>query len=149
MWPGGKPEACPHCGVVGKANRLAVQKSKPSKKHPQGRPVYGLWKCYSCRKQFTVRRGTVFEASHLELHQWFQAAYLLCSSKKDCSSNQLARTLGCTVKSAWFASHRIREAMRAGDLAVPFGSAGGAVEADEAFWVARKVFRRSKPIIAR
>ncbi len=133
LWPQGTPDNCPHCGVIGKANRLADQKSKPSKKHPNGKPVYGLWKCYACRKQFTVRKGTVFEASHLQLHQWFQAAFLLCSSKKGCSSNQLARTLGCTVKTAWFASHRIREAMRAGDLAVPFGSTGGAVEVDETF----------------
>jgi transposase-like protein len=112
MWPGGKPSNCPHCGVVGKANRLAVQRSKPSKKNPEGKPVYGLWKCYACRKQFTVRKGTVFEESRLELHQWFQAAFLMCSSKKGVSANQLHRTLGCTLKTAWFVGHRLREAMR-------------------------------------
>lgn len=133
LWPNGAPEACPHCGVVGKAKRLADQTSKPSKKHPQGKPVYGLWKCYGCRQQFTVRKGTVFEESRLELHLWFQAVYLICSSKKGISSNQLARTLRITVKSAWFLSHRIREAMREGALAVPFGSTGGAVEVDETF----------------
>jgi len=69
----------------------------------------------------------------LKLHQWFQATFLLCASKKGISSNQLARTLGCTVNTAWFASHRIREAMRAGDLAIPFGTGGGAVESDETF----------------
>ena len=116
VWPIGRPEHCPHCGVAGKANRLADQISKPSRKHPNGKPVYGLWKCYACRKQFTVRKGTVFEASHLPLHRWFQAIFLLCSSEKSCSGNQLARTLGCTVITAWFASHRIREAVRA----VPF-----------------------------
>lgn len=133
MWPGGKPESCPHCGVIGKIGKLAVQRSKPSKKNPEGKPVYGLWKCYACRKQFTVRKGTIFEESHLELHLWFQAAYLMCSSKKGVSANQLHRTLGCTLKTAWFAGHRLREAMREGGLAVPFGSNGGAVEADETF----------------
>src|SRR5712672_1932532 len=88
MWPGGKPDRCPHCKAADRMNRLAPQKTKPSKKHPEGKPVYGLWKCYACRKQFTVRKGTVFEESRLELHQWFQAAYLMCSSKKGVSSNQ-------------------------------------------------------------
>lgn len=132
MWPQGKPEHCPHCGVVGKANRLAVQRSKPSKRNPNGKPVYGLWKCYACRKQFTVRKGTIFEESRLELHLWFQAAFLMCSSKKGVSANQLHRTLGCTLKTAWFVAHRLREAMAEGLLS-PFGKTGGAVEADEAY----------------
>lgn len=142
MWPEGKPEHCPHCGVVGKANRLATQRSKPSKKHPEGKPVHGLWKCYACRKQFTVRKGTIFEDSHLELHLWFQAAFLMCSSKKGVSANQLHRTLGCTLKTAWFVAHRLREAMAEGNLN-PFGSGGGAVEADEAYIGRRR--RKGEP----
>jgi transposase-like protein len=122
VWPNGP--TCPHCGATDRLNRLPVQRTKASKKHPQGKPVYGLWKCYHCRGQFTVRKNTVFEASHLELHKWFQAAFLMCSSKKGVSSNQLHRTLGCTLKTAWFVSHRIREAMREGELAVPFGAGG-------------------------
>ncbi len=137
MWPSGKPEHCPHCGVVGKANRLAVQTSKPSKRNPEGKPVYGLWKCYACRKQFTVRKGTIFEESRLELHLWFQAAFLMCSSKKGVSANQLHRTLGCTLKTAWFVAHRLREAMAEGNLN-PFGSGGGAVESDETFLTRRR-----------
>ena len=125
LWPNGP--TCPHCGATDRINRLEGVKDK------KGNVRLGLWKCYHCRGQFTVRKGTVFEASHLKLHQWFQAAYLLCASKKGISSNQLARTLGTTVKTAWFASHRIREAMRQGELDVPFGSGGGAVEADETF----------------
>src|SRR5690242_19579157 len=135
MWPGGKPPACPHCGVMDRMNRLGVQRSKPSKKNPEGKPVHGLWKCYACRKQFTVRKGTVFEESRLELHLWFQAAHLMASSKKGVSANQLHRTLGITLKSAWFLAHRLREAMREGALAVPFGNSGGAVEADETYIV--------------
>ena len=132
MWPAGKPENCPHCGVIGKSNRLADQTSKPSKRNPNGKPVLGLWKCYACRKQFTVRKGTVFEESRLPLNLWFQAAYLMCASKKGVSANQLHRTLGCTLKTAWFVAHRLREAMAEG-LLNPFGSGGTAVEADETY----------------
>jgi transposase-like protein len=89
----------------------------------------GVYKCYVCRKQFTVKVGTVFEASNLPLHKWLQAVYLMCSSKKGISSNQLGRTLGIQVRSAWFLSHRIREAMRSGSLA----PMAGIVEADETF----------------
>ena len=71
--------------------------SKRSKKHPEGLVRHGLWKFYHCRGQFTVRKGTVFESRHLKLHQWFQATYLLCFSKKGCSINQIARTLGITA----------------------------------------------------
>jgi hypothetical protein len=76
--------------------------------------------------------GTIFEASHVPLHIWLQAMYLVAGSKKGISSNQLHRTLGVTLKTAWFMSHRIREAMRSGDLS-PFGSDGGAVEVDETY----------------
>ena len=142
VWPDGKPN-CPHCGAVDRINRLAPQRTKPSKKHPQGKPVYGLWKCYHCKGQFTARKNTVFESSHLELRQWLQAAFLLCSSKKGVSSNQLARTLGITVKSAWFASHRLREAMRTGGLA-PMGGADKIVESDETYIGRREGVPKSK-----
>jgi transposase-like protein len=137
MWAGGKPPHCPLCGVEGKANKLAVQTSKASKRNPEGKPVYGLWKCYACRGKFTVRKGTIFEESRLELHLWLQAAFLMCSSKKGVSANQLHRTLGVTLKTAWFLAHRLREAMSEGALD-PFGLAGGAVEADEAFLSRRR-----------
>jgi transposase-like protein len=75
----------------------------------------------------------VFEASHIPLHKWLLAAYLLCSSKKGMSSHQLHRTLEVTYKSAWFMTHRIREAMRTGTFAVPVGGTGKIVEADETY----------------
>ena len=90
----------------------------------------GLYKCYQCRKQFTVKVGTVFEDSHVPMNLWLQAMYLLCSSKKGISSNQLSRTLGVTLKTAWFMSHRIREAMRVVGVE-PMGGAGEIVEIDE------------------
>ncbi len=92
----------------------------------------GAYKCYQCRKPFTVKIGTIFEASHVPMNVWLQAMYLIAGSKKGISSNQLHRILGVTLKTAWFMSHRIREAMRSGDL-TPFGSGGGMVEADETF----------------
>ena len=118
--------SCPHCGATGKAAALTGVKDK------RGRTRIGLKKCYACRKQFTVRVGTVFESSHVPLHMWFQAAFLLCSSKKGISSNQLHRTLGVTLKTAWSMSHRLREAMRVLEME-PMGGAGRAVEADETF----------------
>jgi transposase-like protein len=130
LWPDGP--VCPHCGVVDRAYRLEGVRSKPSKKNPEGVERHGLWKCRECRKQFTVRKGTIFEESHIALYLWLQAIHLMVSSKKGISSHQLHRVLGITYKSAWFLSHRIRECMRSGDLA-PMGGNGGAVEVDETF----------------
>jgi hypothetical protein len=92
----------------------------------------GLYKCYQCRKQFTVKVGTIFEDSHVPMNLWLQAIFLLCSSKKGISSNQLHRTLGATLRTAWFMSHRIREAMRSGGLE-SMGGDGGIVEIDETY----------------
>lgn len=130
LWADGP--VCPHCGVVNSAYRLEGVRTKPSKKNPEGKERHGLWKCRECRMQFTVRKGTIFEESHLPLHLWLQAIHLMVSSKKGISSHQLHRVLGITYKSAWFLTHRIRECMRSGELA-PMGSNGGTVEVDETF----------------
>jgi hypothetical protein len=92
----------------------------------------GVRQCNECRKPFTVKVGTIFESSHVPLRFWLQAIHLLCSSKKGISSNQLHRILGVTLKTAWFMSHRIREAMRPTAFE-PMGGAGKTVEADETF----------------
>ena len=130
LWPQGP--VCPHCGNIERIYVLAGVRSKASVKHPEGIERHGLKKCGACRKQFTVRIGTIFEESHIALHLWLQAIHLMCSSKKGISSNQLHRTLGITLKSAWFLSHRIREAMRT-EGNVNFGAGGGVVEIDETF----------------
>ncbi len=130
LWPQGP--VCSNCGNSERIYVLAGVRSKASKKHPEGIERHGLKKCGVCRKQFTVRVGTIFEDSHIALHLWLQAIHLMCSSKKGISSNQLHRVLGITLKSAWFMSHRIREAMR-NDGSVNFGSGGGVVEIDETF----------------
>ena len=125
---------CPHCGVTdGRVYDLSGVRTKPSAKHPEGKVRHGLKKCGECRKQFTVKVGTVFEHARLPLTKMLQAVHLMVSSKKGISAHQLHRVLEITYKSAWFLSHRIREAMRSGDLAQPFGSNGGAVEVDETY----------------
>jgi len=130
LWPEGP--VCPKCGSAGEHYVLNGVRSKPSKKNPKGVERFGLKKCVDCNKQFTVRIGTIFESSHVKLHIWLQAIYLMATSKKGISSNQLHRTLGITLKTAWFLSHRIREAMRSGELDL-MGGEGQAVEVDETF----------------
>jgi transposase-like protein len=120
-WPNGP--VCPHC---------AHQGGWPIK---GGRP--GLYKCasYHCRKQFSVTVGTVFERSKIPLSKWLLAAHLLCCSKKGISSHQLHRMLGVTYKTAWFLSHRIREAMKDGGAGMLGGpGTSGIVEADETYF---------------
>lgn len=122
LWPDGP--TCPHCKGT---ERITKLKGKSTR--------IGTCKCNSCRKPFTVKVGTIFEDSHIPMRLWLQGIALLCASKKGISSNQLHRMLGITLKSAWFMSHRIREAMRAGSLSPPLGGSGssGVVEADETF----------------
>jgi transposase-like protein len=126
LW--GKGVICPNCGTVDRAGRLEGVKGK------NGKARLGLWKCYEagCWKQFTVRVGTVFESAHIPLHKCLQAVHLMTSSKKGISSHQLHRILEIQYKSAWFLTHRIREAMRDGKLA-PMGGSGKVVEADETY----------------
>jgi transposase-like protein len=120
VWPEGP--ICPHCGGV---DRISPMKGKSTS--------IGTYKCYQCRKPFTVKVGTVFEASHVPMRLWLQAMFLLCSSKKGISSNQLHRTLGVSLKTAWFVSHRVREAMRVVGVG-PMGGSGAIIEADETFY---------------
>ena len=133
IWADGK--ACPHCGGI---DRITKVKANPAK-----RIRLGLWSCGDCKKQFTVKVGTVFEHARLPLNKALQATYLMTSSKKGISAHQLHRVLEVTYKTAWFLAHRIREAMRSGDLA-PFGFDGGAVEVDETYIGKREGFGNPK-----
>jgi transposase-like protein len=118
LWPDGP--VCPHCGCT--KEHVGALKGKTTR--------LGLYKCYGCKKPFTVRMGTIFESSHLALHLWLQAIYLMCSSKKGISTRQLQRTFDCSMKTAWHLTHRIREAMKDGGLE-PLGGVSRIVEADE------------------
>jgi transposase-like protein len=117
----GPDRVCPHCGTVNES----FSTKKP-----------GVYRCRvkECRKDFSVTTKSVMESSHIKLNVWLQAFYLMASSKKGVSSHQLHRALGVTYKTAWFLSHRIREAMRSGGLVPPMGSNGGIVEVDETFY---------------
>lgn len=123
IWADGR--SCPHCGVVDRSGELKGKSTR-----------IGVYKCYECRKPFTVKVGTIFESSHIKLHIWLQAIFLISSSKKGVSANQLHRVLGITLKSAWFLSHRIREAMRDGSMSPMGGS--GIIEADETYYGNKK-----------
>jgi transposase-like protein len=121
LWPHGP--TCPHCGNCD-SDRIGRLQGKSSR--------IGLRKCYACRGTFTVRMGTIFEDSHLALHLWLQVIHLMCASKKGLSTRQIQRMLQCSMKTAWFLSHRIREAMKDGMLG-PLGGEGQTVEVDETF----------------
>lgn len=121
LWPTG-PE-CPRCHETKRVGKLQGRSTRP-----------GVYKCYVCRKPFRVTVDTIFEDSNIKLHVWLQAIFLMCSSKKGCSANQLHRTLGIHIRSAWFLGHRIREAMRTGSLK----PMTGVVEVDETFILNRK-----------
>lgn len=124
LWPHGP--VCPKCGEIGRAGKLQGTSTR-----------IGTWKCYGCRKPFTVKVGTIFEDSHIKLHIWLQGIHLVAASKKGISANQLHRILGISLKSAWFMGHRIREAMRDGSPDM-LGGGGGIVEADETFMSPKK-----------
>lgn len=119
LWPNGP--VCHHCGNADE-KRMRRMQGKTTRK--------GLIKCYECGKPFTVRMGTIFESSHLALHLWLQVIHLMCASKKGISTRQIQRMLSCSMKTAWFLTHRIREAMRSGDLS-PLGGNGVTIEIDE------------------
>jgi transposase-like protein len=121
LWPDGP--ICPHCGVLNGSTKVHGATARP-----------GLYMCNDCRSQFTVTVGTLMERSKIPLTKWLYATYLLMSSKKGMSTQQLHRTLGVSLKSTWFLMHRIREALREGGS--PFTQLGGKdkkVEIDETF----------------
>lgn len=117
-WPDGP--VCPHCGAMDRMSKLEGKSHRP-----------GLYDCGHCRDQFTVTVGTVFERSKITLDKWLFAATLMASSKKGVSSKQIERMLGVTYKTAWFMTHRLREAMKQeGGM---FSTGGATIEADETY----------------
>lgn len=119
LWPNGP--VCPRCKGTERITRVNGKTARA-----------GLRRCGPCKRQFTVTVGTIFESSHLPMHKWLQAIYLMASSKKGISSHQMMRTLDVQYKTAWFVTHRIREAMRTGTFQ-PLGGSGKIVESDETF----------------
>lgn len=110
LWPTGV--CCPTCATQ---DRITVRKN-------------GYYRCGLCKHDFTVRTGTIFERSHVPLHKWLYAMYLLVTSRKGISSLQLSKEIGITQKSAWFVLQRLREAC-GNDI----DKLGGLVEVDETY----------------
>jgi transposase-like protein len=119
LWVNGR--VCPKCGVIDRSGPLKGKSTR-----------IGVYKCYACRKPFTVKVGTIFESSHVPLHIWLQAMHLMCSSKKGFSANQFARILGVDLKTGWFIGHRIRLAMDESGSGL-LGGEGKTLEVDETF----------------
>ncbi len=115
-WPGGNV-TCPRCG---QAKNSFVRTRR-------------IWFCYVCKKQFTVKVGTIMEDSPIGLDKWMTAFWMLANCKNGISSYELAKTLGIRQNSAWFMLHRIREAMKSSPDFQFGGNEGGPVEADETF----------------
>jgi transposase-like protein len=116
-WPDGVE--CPECLTVGGHYYLKAQKR---------------WKCHECRRQFSVKLGTIFEESPIPLTKWLPAMWLISNCRNGVSSWELHRALGVTQKSAWFMLHRLRLGMQAPNLGTKLGGQnGGEVEADETF----------------
>ena len=111
-WAGGV--ACPHCGS--KENHYFIKTRR-------------IWRCKSCGKDFSVKKGTIFEDSALGLDKWLVAIWLIANAKNGISSHELSRALGVTQKSCWHMLHRIRLAMQTGT----FKKLSGDVEVDETY----------------
>jgi transposase-like protein len=111
LWPHGP--VCPECGSL---DRITARKG-------------GYYRCNPCKLDFTIRTGTIFERSHVPLHKWLYAMYLVVTARKGISSMQLAKEIGVTQKTAWFMLHRIRLAMQDENG----GKLSGEVEVDETF----------------
>ena len=141
LWPNGA--ICPHC----KHDEVYKLTPKAGSKSPARK---GLYKCSACRKQFTVTVGTIFEDSHLPISKWLMAIFIICSSKKSISANQLSRMLNITYKAAWFMAHRLRFAV---SPEMPLQKLlTGVVEVDETFVGGKGDFknryRRQTPVVA-
>lgn len=128
LWSNG-----PRCPVCGLGERITARKE-------------GFYRCNQCKEDFTVRTGTIFERSHVPLHKWIYAMYLLVTARKSISSMQLAKKIGITQKSAWFVLHRLREACGS-----QLEMLQGIVEIDETYvgWTETNKHESKKPKVRR
>uniref|UniRef100_A0A7V4XSS9 IS1595 family transposase n=1 Tax=Acidobacterium capsulatum TaxID=33075 RepID=A0A7V4XSS9_9BACT len=114
-WPDGP--VCPHCG----SDRYSFLTTRR------------IWKCKSCRKQYSVKSGTIFEDSPIPLDKWLMAVWMVVNCKNGVSSYEIMRAVKVTQKSAWFMLHRIRLALRGGSWEKMGGRGHGPIEIDETY----------------
>jgi transposase-like protein len=115
-WPNGLV-SCPRCG----SEKRAFIKTRR------------IWECYGCKKQFSLKVGTIFEDSPITLGKWMMVVWMLTNCKNGVSSYEIARSIGVTQKSAWFMLHRVRKAMTTNAYDGPLGGGSAPVEVDESF----------------
>jgi transposase-like protein len=122
---------CPHCGSVGKHYFLTPANGTSRATRTGSRSQRRVWKCRDCRKQFSVLTGTIFHGTKIPVRTWLMVVFEMCASKNGVAAREIQRKYDLTPKSAWFMTHRIREAMKREPLA---GLLGGAVQVDET-WI--------------
>lgn len=131
-WENGQPEACPLCGAVGRFYFLAPKDGTTGRKTRTGANTQRrVWKCATCRKQFSVLTNTVFQGTKVPIRKWVLVMFDLCASKNSISAWEVSRRYEVTNETAWHMLHRLREAMKMEPVA---GLLSGTVASDET-WI--------------
>lgn len=127
----GDRPVCPHCGSVREHYFLKPANGKARKTRTGAPSERRVWKCADCRKQFTALTGTIMHGSKIPIRTWVFVIFEMCSSKNGVAAREIERKYGVTPKTAWFMTHRIREAMKREPVA---GLLSGRVVADETWY---------------
>jgi transposase-like protein len=127
-WPDGP--VCPHCGSIERHYFLKPREGTARKTRTGTMSERRVWKCKTCRKQFSVITGTVFHGTKVPLHTWLMVVFEMCANKNGVAAREIARKYGVAPKTAWFMTNRLREAMK---NRAPERLMTGTVVADETF----------------
>jgi transposase-like protein len=115
---------CPHCGSVAEHYFLRPKNGTSRATRTGSRSQRRVWKCRDCRKQFSVLTGTIFHGTKIPVRTWLMVVFEMCASKNGVAAREIERKYDLTPKSAWFMTHRIREAMKREPLAGLLGRRG-------------------------
>lgn len=114
---------CPHCGSIGKHYYLDPANGRSRATRTGSRSQRRVWKCRDCRKQFSVLTGTIFHGTKIPVRTWLLVIFEMCASKNGVAAREIERKYELTAKTAWFMTHRIREAMKREPLSSTTGTA--------------------------